>query len=157
MDTHVKALGMANLIFGVCSLVLGLLALIIYGGPFGLYHSFMDYILGLLIVGFVLSHVLIGIPCIIGGIYLRSFTEWARGLVIVTSALNIFEPAGRIDPRLLTVCGYCSRPKPTRSFPLRRLITDPKTPAHAAPPAKESNRVAKPKATGATIVPSPRS
>ena len=33
--------------------------------------------------------MLIGIPCIIGGVYLRSFTEWSRGLVIVTSALNI--------------------------------------------------------------------
>ena len=96
MDTHVKALGMANLIFGVCSIVLGLLALIVYGGPFGLYNSFMDYMV-LLIVGSVLFHVLIGIPCIIGGFYLRSFTEWSRSLVIVTSALNILNlPVGSI-------------------------------------------------------------
>lgn len=156
MDTHVKALGMANLIFGVCSLVLGLLALIIYGGPFGLYHSFMDYILGLLIVGFVLSHVLIGIPCIIGGIYLRSFTEWARGLVIVTSALNILNlPVGSI----LGCYGLwvLLTPETDPLFSAPPPDHRPKTPAHAAPPAKESNRVAKPKATGATIVPSPRS
>jgi hypothetical protein len=155
MDTHVKALGTANLIFGVCSFVLGLLVLIICGGPFALYNSFMDY-MALLIVGSVLFHILIGIPCIIGGFYLRSLTEWSRSLVIVTSALNILNlPIGSI----LGCYGLWVLLTP-ETDPLFSTPPPDYRPKKAAQPAAavgESNRVANPKATGATIVPSPRS
>jgi hypothetical protein len=155
MDTHVKALGMANLIFGVCSIVLGLLVLIVYGGPFGLYNSSMDYMV-LLMVGSVLFHFLIGIPCIIGGFYLRSFTEWSRSLVIVTSALNILNlPVGSI----LGCYGLwvLLTPETDPLFSAPPPDYRPKKADPPVPPAEESKRVVNPKATGATIVPSPRS
>jgi hypothetical protein len=155
MDTHVKALGLANIIFGVSSIMLGLLALIVYGGPFGLYSSFMDY-MALLMVGSALFHVLIGIPCIIGGFYLRSFTEWSRSLVIVTSALNILNlPLGSI----LGCYGLWVLLTP-ETDPLFSAPPPDYRPKKAAAPAaapQESARVVNPKTTGATIVPSPRS
>lgn len=92
MDTHVRTLGTANILFGVCSLLLGLTVFIAYGGPFGLYNSLADNILGVLMAGSMMFHLLLSIPCILGGVYLRSFAEWSRGLLIVTSALNILNP-----------------------------------------------------------------
>lgn len=159
MDRHVKALGTANIIFGVCSFVLAALVLIIYGGPFGLYNSFMDYVLALLVVGSVLFHVLIGIPCIIGGIYLRQFAEWSRGLIIVTSALNILNlPIGSI----LGCYGLwvLLTPETDPLFSVPPPDFRPKNVARAASANEESNRVPgphSPKPTQATIVPSPRS
>jgi hypothetical protein len=159
MDTHVKALGTANIIFGVGSFVVALLVLIIYGGPFGLYNSFMDYVLALLVVGWVLFHVLVGIPCIIGGIYLRQFAEWSRGLIIVTSALNILNlPLGS----MLGCYGLwvLLTPETDPLFSVPPPDYRPKNVTHAAPANEEFKRVAgphSPNAAQATIVPSPRS
>jgi hypothetical protein len=159
MDTHVKALGTANIIFGVSSFIVALLVLIVYGGPAGLYNSFLDYVLALLIVGWMLFHLVIAIPCVIGGWYLRSFAEWSRGLIIVTSALNILNlPIGSI----LGCYGLwvLLTPETDPLFSAPPPDYRAKTAARPAHSAEEPKRIADqhpPKAARATIVPSPRS
>jgi hypothetical protein len=157
MDTHVRTLGTVNILFGVCSALLGLVVLIAYGGPFGLYNAFADNILGLLIAGSVTFNLLLSVPCIVGGVYLRSFAEWSRGLVIVTSALNILNPpAGSIIGCyglwvLLTpeTDPLFSNPPPDRR---------PKKAAEAVASTVRSHVMTQPEKTASTtIIPSPRS
>ena len=157
MDTHVRTLGLANILVGIGCLVLCLGVLIASGGPIGLYNSYSDNALGFLVTAIVVLNIFLAIPCIIGGIFLRKFAEWSRSLVIVTSALNILNmPVGSIlgcyglwvlltpetDPLF-------SAPPPDRR---------PKKPA----PAAASSIVNEPKphpkkAAGTAIIPSPRS
>jgi hypothetical protein len=89
MDTHVRTLGTLNILFGVFSLLFSLTVFVVFGGPITLYTSMSDNILGALLATSAIFHMVLGIPCIIGGVYLRSFAEWARGVSIVTSALNV--------------------------------------------------------------------
>jgi hypothetical protein len=97
MDIHVRRLGTLNILFGVVGLLVSALFFIVYGGPVGVYQSTDDNILGLLMATSAVAHFLIAIPCIVGGIFVRQLTEWSRGLIIVTSALNILNvPAGSI-------------------------------------------------------------
>jgi hypothetical protein len=97
MDIHVRRLGTLNILFGAASLLVSSLFFLIYGGPLGLYRSTDDNILGLLMAAATVAHFLLAVPCILGGVFLRQMTEWSRGLVIVTSALNILNvPAGSI-------------------------------------------------------------
>jgi hypothetical protein len=97
MDIHVRRLGTLNLLFGVAGLLVSSVLFLIHGGPLGLYRSTDDTILGLLMAASAVAHSLLAVPCIIGGLFLRKMTEWSRGLVIVTSALNILNlPAGSI-------------------------------------------------------------
>src|SRR5262245_58175329 len=84
MDTHVRQLGLLNIVFGALSLIITVVVLIAYDGPTGLYDSVGS--LGFIAVGSVIFHLLIAIPCIIGGLYLRSFVQWSRDVVIMTSA-----------------------------------------------------------------------
>jgi hypothetical protein len=88
MDIHVRRLGTVSIIFGAISLVMGLLLLAVYGGPLGLYYSFEDTILGFLVAGATIFHLVLAIPCIIGGVALRAFSDWSRSLMIVACALN---------------------------------------------------------------------
>lgn len=158
MDTHVRTLGTVNILFGVCSGLLGLVVFIMYGGPIGLYNALSDNILGLLLAGSVTFNMILSIPCIVGGAYLRSFTEWSRGMIIVTSALNILNvPLGSLIGCyglwvLLTpeTDPLFSDPPPDRR---------PKKAAQAVVSAAGSNPLSEPKpATGQTsIIPSPRS
>jgi hypothetical protein len=90
MDTHVRQLGLLNIVFGALSLIVTVTVLIAYGGPAELHESVGD--LGFVAVGSVIFHLLIAIPCIIGGLYLRSFVQWSRDVIIVTSALNLLNP-----------------------------------------------------------------
>jgi hypothetical protein len=97
MDIHVRRLGTLNILFGVISLLVSTVLLVVYGGPIGIYESTDDNVLGLLVSVSAMAHLLLGIPCIIGGISLRKLQEWSRGMLIVTSALNIVNvPIGSI-------------------------------------------------------------
>ena len=97
MDIHVRRLGTLNILFGVISLLVSVGLLAVYGGPIGIYESTDDNVLGLLVSVSAVAHVLLGIPCIIGGLSLRKLQEWSRGMLIVTSALNIINvPVGSV-------------------------------------------------------------
>jgi hypothetical protein len=155
MDKHVKALGTANIAFGVFSLLFAIAVFILFGGPVGMYRTMDDDILGILLAGSVIFHMLLAIPCIMVGIYLRSLTEWSRSFTIVVSALNLLNvPFGCV------LGGYglwvLLAPETDPLFSDRRPVTVKKT---AAPPAARAATVeAKPKKSASTtILPSPRS
>ena len=67
----------------------GLAVFVFFGSPVGLYRTMNDDVLGFLLAASVVFHMLLAIPCILVGVYLRSFMEWARGFAIVVSALNL--------------------------------------------------------------------
>lgn len=92
MDTHVKSLGFATLLYGIVAAVTGILALVFAGGLYDLWAYFDDANIGLLVAAIVVLQLLTVIPNIIGGINIRRFHPWARTLLIVTSALNVLTP-----------------------------------------------------------------
>jgi hypothetical protein len=159
MDTHVKTLGLFNILFGVFGLLLSLTVFAIYGGPVSIYTSMDDTVVGVLLAASAVFHVLLAVPCIVGGIYLRSFSEWARGVLIVTSALNILNiPIGSIlggyglwvllteesDPLFSSPPPNRQAPKPAPAPPRNKPVEDrPETPHK--------------KSAATSIVPSPRS
>ena len=155
MDKHVKALGTANIALGVFGVLFAAAVFIFFGGPVGMYRTMDDDILGILLAGSVVFHMLLAIPCILVGVYLRSFTEWSRSFAIVVSALNLLNvPFGCV------LGGYglwvLLAPETDPLFSDRRPVTAKKS---AAPPASRTATVeAKPKkSASATIIPSPRS
>jgi hypothetical protein len=155
MDTHVKALGLANILFGAMSVLCGLAVFAFFGSPVGLYRTMDDDVLGFLLAGSVVFHMLLAIPCILVGVYLRSFTEWARGFAIVVSALNLLNlPFG------CALGGYglwvLLTPETDPLFSDRRLTAPKKSPPARLP--STSTPQTKPKqSTSTRIVPSPRS
>lgn len=144
---------MLNIFFGVFSLLIAVGVFIFYGSPIGFYNSTSDNILALLITGSIIFHMLLALPCIIGGIYLRSFAEWSRGVVIVVSALNILNP-----PIGSMIGGYglwvLLTPETDPLFTSPPPDHRPKKPTEAQDPKAQ---VQPKKAAATTIVPSPRS
>src|SRR3712207_8816414 len=53
-------------VFGVISAIVGVLLLVLYDGPVGLYQSVQDDIAGFLAAGSAVFHLLLAIPAIIG-------------------------------------------------------------------------------------------
>ncbi len=97
MLTHVKILGVLNIVLGGLGILAGALLLLLFGGIAGLIgmtdHGEGRYIavpvlgtLGMLIFVVVAA---ISIPAIVAGAGLMKFRSWARILGIVLSALNI--------------------------------------------------------------------
>lgn len=148
MDTHVRQLGLLNIVFGALSLIVTVSVLIAYGGPSELHESAGD--LGFVVVGSVIFHLLIAIPCIIGGLYLRSFVQWSRDIVIVTSALNLLNP-----PFGSMIGGYGLWVLFTpESDPLFSAPPPDRRPKKIAKPAPPDPPKTKPAATG--VIPSRR-
>lgn len=98
MAQHVKILGILHIIHGSLIALGGLIAFMVMGGLATLVgasdHS-ADAAAGVTVLGgiglfvFVLLLIL-GLPGIIGGWFLMQFRPWARILVIVLSALDLF-------------------------------------------------------------------
>jgi hypothetical protein len=155
MDIHVRRLGSISIIFGVVSLVVGLLLLVVYGGPRGLYYSFTDTVMGFLVSAATLFHLLLSIPCIIGGVAVRNYSEWSRSLMIVACALNI------LNPPLGSMLGAYGlwvllTPETDPLFSDRPPVRQ-KEKAASAREAEKVDEVPPNKARSTTIVPSPRS
>ncbi|HYP05077.1 MAG TPA: hypothetical protein VER03_02485 [Bryobacteraceae bacterium] len=152
MDIHVRRLSTFNILFGVFSLLASIALLIFFDGPMGMYRSTDDNILGLFITVSALAHLILAVPCLIGGLALRSLNEWSRGMLIVTSALNI------INVPMGSVLG---------GYGLWVLLTPETDPLFAREPAhrvankgvsqQASNVALQQKKAANTIVPSPRS
>jgi hypothetical protein len=97
MLTHVKVLGVLNIVLSALGILVGVLLLLVFGGIAGLVgmadHS-DDRLIAVPILGgigvliFILVMVL-SIPGIVTGVGLLKLRPWARILGIVISALNI--------------------------------------------------------------------
>jgi hypothetical protein len=103
-------------------------------------------------------HFFISIPCIVGGIFLRQLQEWSRGMMIVTSALNIMNvPVGSIIGAYGLWVLLTPETDPLFSHePLNRVTN--KSVAQTKPTSVEGQPGHKKTSTTASdIVPSPRS
>jgi len=97
MDSHIKALGWFNMIFGALSLVLSILILVNSGGLSGLSASFNEEIYGYIAVASIIFHLLIAIPCFICGFLIRKLIDPVRTMLILVSALNTLNaPVGTL-------------------------------------------------------------
>jgi len=106
MESHVKIVAVLNMIFGGMGLLAALVVLIVFGGTAGVVGSQADkapdaeVAAGILaIIGgaiFVVALV-VSLPCIIAGLGLLKYREWARILTIVLSAFNLLAiPLGTV-------------------------------------------------------------
>jgi len=99
MQTHVKIVALLNIGFGALSAVVG--TLVTFG--LGLAGVASGDLLGGLLLGTAgvvagLVLVLIALPQIVGGVGLLAQRNWARWVLIVTSALGLFKyfPIGTV-------------------------------------------------------------
>ena len=97
MSTHVKALGVLHIVFGCLGLLIGLGALLLFGGLATLvafHERGADALIGTSILGaigvagFVLL-LLLSLPGLIGGFGLMNHRPWARILTLILSALEL--------------------------------------------------------------------
>lgn len=93
MQNHVRLLGILFIIWGIMSIVIGLMlfALFIGGGLFWGDENAMAVltIIGIVAAGFCL---VTGIPEIIGGWGLLRHARWSRVVVLVMAAFNVINP-----------------------------------------------------------------
>jgi hypothetical protein len=98
MAQHVKIVGVLHIIFGSLGLFAAVVVLMVFGGIAGLVGAtdqsddrFVAMpVLGIIgLIAFIVLLVL-SLPGLIGGVGLLYFKPWARILVIVLSALDLF-------------------------------------------------------------------
>jgi hypothetical protein len=96
MDTHVRVLGVLNIVLGALGLLAALIILAIFGGIAGVVNATGDSDAAtavpiLAVIGGALSILLllVSAPGIIAGFGLLQHREWARILTIVLSTLNL--------------------------------------------------------------------
>ena len=97
MDTHIKVVGILNIILGALGVVVGLGFLAVFGGLAGLagMQSHEEDamvgvgILGVIGIGIFFFALLVSLPSVLGGWGVLNYKEWARILMIVLSALNL--------------------------------------------------------------------
>jgi hypothetical protein len=97
MDTHVKFVGIANIVFGVLSACLVAATLIYYGGIDELYATAQaDFVVAAFSVS-ILFHAIVSVPCIILGLRTMRYQQSARSVLTVVSALNLLNvPVGSV-------------------------------------------------------------
>ena len=96
MDTHVKVLGILNIVNGVIGLCSALFMMVVFGGMAGLIAADRDPdaavavpIIGLTGGALVMVLVLVSLPAIIIGLGLFRFRPWARVWGIVLAILSL--------------------------------------------------------------------
>jgi hypothetical protein len=103
MQSHVKAVAILHIVFGVLGIIGGLIAMLVLGGIAGIAamaDKSGDALIAVPILGAIATFVfalafLLSIPGIIAGVGLLQFRPWARTLMIVLSAIHIFNfPVG---------------------------------------------------------------
>ena len=98
METHVKILGVLNIILGILGVLGALTILLVFGGIAGAVGMSASHdpdariaipILGAIGGGLAILVLILSLPGIIAGFGLLKFREWARILTIILSALNL--------------------------------------------------------------------
>lgn len=97
MAQHVRVLGILHIVFGALCILGGLIALMVMGGIAGIVNAAdqsQDAAVAipiLAVIGAVVCIIclVVGLPGVIGGIFLLQYKPWARILVIVLSALDL--------------------------------------------------------------------
>jgi len=96
MQSHIKALAILHIVFGVLGVLLALGALLIFGGIAGLIHMDHDPDAAMVVpmmgaIGgiVVIVALALSVPGIIAGIGLLKYQPWARILTIVLSILDL--------------------------------------------------------------------
>jgi hypothetical protein len=98
MDGHVRILSTLSMVFGALSGILGILTLIYFDGLGQLWiWAEASGGLGFLAVGSVLFHLLIALPMLLVGYFLRQFVDWARYVMVCLCAVNLLNvPLGSV-------------------------------------------------------------
>jgi hypothetical protein len=105
MESHVRVLGILNVVYGAVGAVAGILILVVFGGAVGLLGMFEgdpDALAAVPIVGVIgialsVLVLLLSLPCVIAGVGLLQWRPWARSLTIVVSSINLLNvPFGTI-------------------------------------------------------------
>lgn len=97
MDTHVKVLGVLNIVLGALGALAGMVVLLVFGGIAGIVSTSANTqdaltavpILGLVGAGVCILLLVLSLPAIIAGVGLLKYRRWGRILAIVLSALNL--------------------------------------------------------------------
>lgn len=98
METHVKVLGVLNIILGGMGVMAALIILLIFGGTAGIVGAtahgdpearFVVPLLSAIGGGLFFLIIALSVPGIIAGIGLLKFRPWARILTIILSVLNL--------------------------------------------------------------------
>jgi hypothetical protein len=89
MDTHVKALGFMNIIFGALSVIFVISAIVGFGGFSELSAAaWADFAFAALFVSLIF-HASVAIPCIVLGALVMRYNDGAKSLLIMVSAFNL--------------------------------------------------------------------
>jgi len=97
MISHVRVLGILNIVYGAVGAVAAIVILIVLGGAVGLLGMIQDDpealaavpIVGVIGIALCVLVLLLSVPCIIAGVGLLRWRPWARSLTIVVSAINL--------------------------------------------------------------------
>jgi hypothetical protein len=97
MATHVKTLGILHIVFGCLGILIGLGALVFFGGLaalVGIKDGSHDALIGMGVLGILgmagfLLLLVLSLPGLIAGFGLMAFKPWARILTIVLSAIEL--------------------------------------------------------------------
>lgn len=105
MESHVRVLGILNVVYGAVGAVAAILILVVFGGAVGLLGMFEGDpdalaavpIAGVIGIALSVLVLLLSLPCIVAGVGLLQWRPWARSLTIVVSAINLLNlPFGTI-------------------------------------------------------------
>lgn len=105
MQTHVKAVAVIHIVYGVLGIFAGLAALLFFGGIAGIVamnEPSSESAVAIPILGIIggfgfLMALAVSVPCLIAGIGLLRFRQWARILTTIISVINVFNvPIGTV-------------------------------------------------------------
>lgn len=92
MDRHVRNLSTFSIVFGLFAALGSLLILLLFGGFSSVYQIGEDAGSGFIAVLVVLMHLVVGVPCVVTGYFIRRYVPWARQAMTVLCALNLLNP-----------------------------------------------------------------
>lgn len=97
MDTHVKALGIINIVFGALSALFVILAVASFGGiPELFFAAGADFTVAALVAS-LFFHAIVAVPCIALGFLIMRYHDGAKSILIIVSALNLLNmPLGSL-------------------------------------------------------------
>src|SRR4051794_12031652 len=92
MDRHVQRLGIWSMVFGIAATLGSLLVLWYFGSIYAVFNYSDDQRLGFIATALLITHLLLGPPCIVCGYFLMRFDDRARMAMIPVCAMNLLNP-----------------------------------------------------------------